>query len=663
MFLFIIPRTPVSNRSLLRNELWELCKKSLMLQTSKNWKAIIVGDTTGEDLDPNHFIVIKYIDQPKREKLIKALDFIENEMPIKPNYLIRLDDDDLISTTILKEIEDNKIEFDCLADKCHVYLDPVYLKISCSMGNWLPNTVIHKYEHAITSCGPTNVKLLLQDHAMFWHIYYADKNLVYTRSDNPIYYRILSPTSITSGSFSVDQKIDWVAHLKYLVGYGPWISIDKALIFYNDLEKISKKFFNQKPKKGKIFWFYNYLKFLRTKKLKSSIGYFKTVAKNEISVSNNLEEGLDTNSNKECSRCILSTKNVKRITFNKEGLCKYCQEYDNSMKSLGGNEERKIWLQNKLIEIKKKGKNKKYDCILGVSGGVDSTYLAYWCKQNNLRPLIVHFDNGWNSEKATNNIINICKVLELELQTIVVDWEEFKDLQLAYLRAGVIDIEALTDHAIYATILKTAHKYKIKYALSGFNDSTEGIMPRGWAFDKRDWENIKDIYSKYGSGKKLKTFPYVNFYTKLYYYWFLKIETVKVLNYLNFNKEDAKEVIKKELNWEELGGKHFESLFTKFYQIYILPNKFKIDKRLAHLSNLICSGQMTKTEALKEIDLPLYDEADILQQKEYVVKKFGISIAEFDELMAQTPRKHYDFKTEKKLWNRYFTLIRFFKFR
>jgi N-acetyl sugar amidotransferase len=574
-----------------------------------------------------------------------------------------LDDDDLISTTILKEIEDNKLDFDCLADKYHTYIDPAYIKISYSQGNWLPNTVIHKYEHAIKKCGALNDKLLVQDHAIFWHIYYADKNLVYTTRDNPVYYRILSPTSITSGSFSIGQKIDWNHYLKYLVGYGPWVNINRLFAFYKDLEQLSERFFKEKPSFGKVYWIYNYLKFLKNNRLKSSTKSFTKVSKNATNLSKAYSVSLRNTSTQECSRCLLSTENVKRISFNVEGLCNYCEHYDSIVKSLGTKQERKSWLERKLLEVKKEGKNKKYDCILGVSGGVDSTYLAYWCKQNNLRPLVVHFDNGWNSEKATKNIINICKVLNLELQTIVVDWEEFKDLQLAYLRAGVTDIEALTDHAIYATILKTAHKYKIKYALSGFNDSTEGIMPRGWAFDKRDWNNIKDIYLKYGSGKKLKTFPHVNFYTKLYYYWFLKIETLKILNYIEFNKEEAKETIKKELNWEELGGKHFESLFTKFYQIYILSKKFKIDKRLAHLSNLICSGQITKVEALKEIALPLYDEADILQQKEYVVKKFGISMTEFDNIMLQTPRKHYEFKTEKKLWNRYFKLIGFFKFR
>jgi N-acetyl sugar amidotransferase len=388
----------------------------------------------------------------------------------------------------------------------------------------------------------------------------------------------------------------------------------------------------------------------------------KTFSKKDTEISKSEDKDFITNNVIECSRCILSSKEVKNISFNNEGLCNYCEYYDSLVVELGNKEERKNWIENKLTEIKKIGKNKKYDCILGISGGVDSAYLAYWCKKNDLRPLLVHFDNGWNSEKAAENITNICKVLNFELQTIVVDWEEFKELQLAYLRAGVPDIEALTDHAIYATMLKIASKHKIKYALSGFNVSTESIMPRGWVFNKRDWANIKDIYKKFGSGKKLKTYPYVNFFDKLYYYWFLKITTINVLNYIDYNKTNAMQTIKKELNWQELGGKHFESLFTKFYQVYILPKKFKIDKRRAHLSNLICSGQITKAEALKEMALPPYDENQISQEKVYVIKKLGLSESTFDKIISEKPNKHNTFKTEKQMWKNYFMLIRIFKF-
>lgn len=365
----------------------------------------------------------------------------------------------------------------------------------------------------------------------------------------------------------------------------------------------------------------------------------------------------------QCKNCLLSTENTKSITFNAHGICNYCEYYDKVSSKLGDAASREKWLTNKLQEIKESGKNKEFDCILGVSGGVDSTYLAYWAKQNGLRPLIAHFDNGWNSELATQNIQNICEKLNFQLFTIVIDWEEFKELQLAYLRSGVIDIEVLTDHAIMATIYKIAKKYGIKYTINGFNYATEAIMPKGWAFDKGDWENIKDIYKQYGKGKPLKSFPHVSFYKKMYYHWFLKLESIQILNYIPYNKAEAKKIITEQLNWRDYGGKHYESVFTKFYQAYILPQKFKVDKRLAHLSNLICSHQLTKENAYKELQLPLYSEEDLEIEKLYVLKKLGLTTKEFDELMSAPIRQHKDFKTEEKLWKNYFKLVNLLKFR
>ncbi len=363
----------------------------------------------------------------------------------------------------------------------------------------------------------------------------------------------------------------------------------------------------------------------------------------------------------ECKRCLLTTKTANNIAFDAKGLCNYCQYYDAVTEKLGDESQKKRWIETKLKEIKTSGKNAQYDCILGVSGGVDSSYLAYWAKENELRPLIVHFDNGWNSELATENIRNICNKLNFELNTYVINWEEFKELQLAYIRAGVVDIEALTDHAIMATIYQIAAKYKIKYTINGFNFATEAIMPKGWVFDKGDWENIKDIYRQFGSGKELKTYPHISFYKKLYYHWFLKLESIQVLNYIPYNKTEAKRIITDKLAWRDYGGKHYESVFTKFYQAYILPTRFGIDKRAAHLSNLICSNQITKEDAYKELEIPLYNEVDLKNEKEYVLKKMGLTEVEFDQLMREPTREHGSFKTEKKLWNRYFKLLRILK--
>lgn len=358
-----------------------------------------------------------------------------------------------------------------------------------------------------------------------------------------------------------------------------------------------------------------------------------------------------------CSQCLLSSADTEVFSLDAEGICNYCNYYHKAVSSLGSPEEQSRWLAMKISEMKQNGKGKEYDCILGVSGGVDSSFLAYWAKQNGLRPLIVHFDNGWNSELAVKNIQTLCDKLGFALQTYVIDWEEFKELQLAYLRASVVDIEALTDHAIYATIYRIAKKYGIKYTINGFNYATEAIMPKGWVFDKTDFTNIRDINKHFGM-RRIKSFPHVTFMKKMWYARFLKIESIQVLNYIRYNKKEAKSLLINELGWLDYGGKHYESVFTKFYQAYILPVKFGIDKRKAHLSNLICSGQITKEEALRELEKPLYDPAVLKEEKEYVLKKLGMREFEFDILMQEKPRKHTDFKTQQKLWDSYFRLIK-----
>ncbi len=187
-------------------------------------------------------------------------------------------------------------------------------------------------------------------------------------------------------------------------------------------------------------------------------------------------------------------------------------------------------------------------------------------------------------------------------------------------------------------------------------------MPKDWVYDKNDYRNIKDIYKKFGSGVPLKTFPHTNFFQKLWNYWFLKLENLEILNYIDYNKEQAKQVIKSELNWIDYGGKHYESIFTKFYQSYILPTKFHVDKRKAHLSTLICSKQISKSQALEELKVPVYNVADIANEKEYVLKKLGLTDAVFDAMMKENPRSHDEFKNEKELWRLYFKCISYLKF-
>lgn len=341
------------------------------------------------------------------------------------------------------------------------------------------------------------------------------------------------------------------------------------------------------------------------------------------------------------------------ISFDKDGVCNYYYEYlESEKKNVFTGEEGKRKLDETIKKIKAAGKGKKYDCILGVSGGVDSTYLAHVAKNEGLRVLCVHFDNGWNSELAVKNIENVVTKLGFELETYVINWNEFKDLQLAYFKANVIDIEALTDHAIFGTIYKIAAKNNIRYILSGNNVVTESLLPKYWIYNKGDHINIKDIHKKYGT-IPLKTYPFFNLKEKHYYQKVKGIQTIDLLNYLPYNKREIKKFIIDKLEWKDYGGKHYESIFTRFYQGYILPNKFGIDKRKAHLSNLICSEQITKEQALKELEQPMYTKEQYETDKEFVLKKLGFSEQEFEDYINAPRVEHTDFKTEQSLYNTY----------
>lgn len=364
----------------------------------------------------------------------------------------------------------------------------------------------------------------------------------------------------------------------------------------------------------------------------------------------------------QCAISVMDTIADPDIRFDEQGICNYYHEYKNQEPQQVFKQEAGQQKLAALIDsIKKAGKGKKYDCITGVSGGVDSTYLTYMAKQWGLRPLVVHFDNGWNSELAVKNIENIIATLGFDLYTLVVDWEEFKDIQLAYLKASVVDIEAVTDHAIIATLYKLANKYDIKYVLSGTNFVTEATLPRHWIWNKTDHVNLKDIHATHGQ-VKLKTYPLFNRRIK-------KASAVKgiqsaaPLNYIEYNKAAVKKEITEKVGWRDYGGKHFESVFTRFYQGYILPVKFNIDKRKAHLSNLIFSGQLSKAEALAELNNAIYP-AEVLQSDyEFVIKKLGFTQQEFEQWLEEPRREHLAYKVEQSVWDRYLLLKPFKKIR
>jgi N-acetyl sugar amidotransferase len=353
----------------------------------------------------------------------------------------------------------------------------------------------------------------------------------------------------------------------------------------------------------------------------------------------------------QCVRTVMDTISDPFITFDDKGVCNYYYDYlklesSKVIKSVAGQEK----IKEIVAKIKERGKGKKYDCITGVSGGVDSTYLVLQAKKLGLNPLVVHFDNGWNSELAVKNIENIISKLNFDLYTLVVDWDEFKDLQLAYFKSNVVDIEALSDHAIYGTLFKLANQYNIKYVLSGGNIVTEGILPKYWIFNKADSKNIVDIHRLFGT-RTLKTYPFFSTTMKRYYFNVLGIEIISLLDYSDYVKTDIKDTIVKELEWRDYGGKHYESIFTKFYQGYILPVKFGIDKRKAHLSTLICSGQISREEALEELCKPIYDAQELKRDMEFVLKKLGLTESEFEQYLNAPRREHTEFKHEKGVWD------------
>jgi N-acetyl sugar amidotransferase len=343
--------------------------------------------------------------------------------------------------------------------------------------------------------------------------------------------------------------------------------------------------------------------------------------------------------------------NDPEIIFNQVGICNHCDTYDSVVKAnILNPSERDKKLDLFLKSIKEK-KNGKYDCIIGLSGGTDSSYVAYLTKQLGLSPLAVHFDNGWNSELSVRNIEKILNKLDIDLYTYVVDWQEFRDLQRSYIKASVVDIEAITDHAITAILHKVAREFNIKFIMPGSSIVTEGILPSNWIHNKADVANIKDIHQKHGE-VNLKTFPFLGIPAKWFYKKFLDIHSFRILDYVDYNKVLAQEILKKELNWVDYGGKHYESLFTKFYQGYILPQKFNIDKRRSHLSTLICAGQMSRTEALRELDSPPYDNKELALEKKFVLKKLGFSTDEFNEIMKSPRKSHLDYKSIMHVLNK-----------
>lgn len=339
------------------------------------------------------------------------------------------------------------------------------------------------------------------------------------------------------------------------------------------------------------------------------------------------------------------------IRFDEQGVCNYCHQCEAHARNYKFPALPKGFDSlDQLVSTIKAGKKGKYDSVLGVSGGVDSTYAALKAKELGLSPLILHLDNGWDSETATRNIENIVTRLGFDLYTHVIDWPEFRDLQLSFIKAHVVDIEALTDHAILALQVQMARRIRVKYILTGTNHATESILPPTWAY--KDPFNIRDIHRQFGT-VPLRTFPIIDFHKLALMRKFNMVRFIDILDMVPYVKADAKKEIIEKLGWKDYGGKHYESIFTRFYQGYILPHKFGIDKRKAHLSSLISSGQLSREAALEEMKLPMYDPEQFRQDFPFVLKKLGLSEAAFQEYLATPPRKHTEFASTPSFFDRY----------
>ncbi len=356
-------------------------------------------------------------------------------------------------------------------------------------------------------------------------------------------------------------------------------------------------------------------------------------------------------SNQICVRCIMDTTNPE-TTFDRDGVCNFCHAYETASPASLPEHQTQIKLNEVVERIRTKGAGRDYDCILGLSGGVDSSFLAWKLSSLGLRTLAVQFDNGWNSEKAVRNIELLCTKLKMDLFTYVVDWEEFRDLELSFMKAGLANIEAPTDHGIFATLYKVAAEKGIKCIINGNNIVTEQISVSGYGYNYQDIRHIRAVHRRFGE-RALRTFPQMSLFKKLFYERVMGIQSISLLNFIEYNKKQAKAFLENEIGWKDYGGKHNESVITQFHQTIWLPEKFHMDKRRAHLSNLIFSGQISREEALVEIQKPVSSPPEMAALREYVLKKFGLSLSDFNDIMRAPQVDYHDYPNDEWLYRLY----------
>lgn len=334
----------------------------------------------------------------------------------------------------------------------------------------------------------------------------------------------------------------------------------------------------------------------------------------------------------------------REISFDASGVCNFCRSY------VAKHSRRKPAkdLKTMVAEIRQEGRGKAYDCLLAISGGLDSSYLAYLAVQHGLRPLAFHLDNGWNTELAVKNIELLCRKLDIDLHTHVIDWAEFRDLQIGFLKSSLANLEGLTDHAIFAGMRHTAARLGIRTILTGVNEATEQIVvPESYGHAHSDGRLILSVHRKFCE-LPLKTFPVETFLSRWWHRKLSRTREVTLLNLAPYRKQEAEQLLEQSLGWKRYPGKHGESVFTRFFQATFIPRKLGLDKRKIHLSDLICSGQLRREEALVTLKQPPYPIELIAADRDFVCKKLGLSFKEMEEFLRAPPNSHRQFTNDEK---------------
>lgn len=370
---------------------------------------------------------------------------------------------------------------------------------------------------------------------------------------------------------------------------------------------------------------------------------FETIRKNLINNKKKLNY-------QRCSKCVMDSS-INNLNFDDDGICEYCKYVKLSEIIYP---KKKIF--EKKIDLIKKNKKKKYQAILGLSGGVDSSFLAVKCKEWNINVLLVHFDNGWNTDEAVRNIKAVEEYTKFDLYTHVVKWEEFKRVQLSFLKSGLANFEAPSDHGIFALLFNTANSMNIPYILTGVNKETETFVDFedeqktfAFGYSYGDLLHLKSVYKKFYS-EKLISIPLLSYSKRIYLELFKKIKKIDLLNFLNFKKEEAINYLEKETKWKRYPSKHFESIITRFHQSFILPVKFALDKRTLHLSNLIWSNQLSRDQALIELEKNICDPKTLIQDYYFFLKKMDLSEEEFKEICLSKNKNFNQFNNTYKIY-------------